>query len=139
MAGIFSGSYLNRDDDLVNVKLVVNFKDASGRDLSEDSSGKLANGERFAIRQHVTSESWMRVMSSSFASQLPFTIKDIAFSRQSGRPVGGVVEVSLDGQSKVCDLLIDGDHEAERDRSVQYERESSFKLNLVPQATEKGK
>ena len=47
--------------------------------------------------------------------------------------------MSLDGQSKVCDLLVDHAHPAETDRSVQYDRESSFRLKLVPLATEKGK
>ena len=139
MAGIFSGDYLNRDDDLVNVKLVVNFRDASGSELSPESSGKLANGERFTVRQHVTCESWVRVMSSSFASQLPFTIKEIAFSPQSGQVVSGVVEVNLDGQSKACDLVVDEAHEAEAGGSLQFEREKSFRLQLVPLATEKGK
>lgn len=50
MAGVFSGSYLNRDDDLVTVKLAVSFTDLSGRELRDDSWGRLANGERFGVR-----------------------------------------------------------------------------------------
>ena len=49
---------MNKNDELVRVRLNLSFKDASGEALSDASSGTAPNGQMFKIREWTQAESW---------------------------------------------------------------------------------